>query len=118
MVAAFLLVPLGFALKYGVTGRAGPWAGCYGAAVVYEMFWVLLAGAAWPRVAAWRLAALVFILTCGLEFLQLAHPPVLESVRATWWGAALLGTAFDPVDFPHYALGVALGALLVGRLRR
>lgn len=118
LVAAFLLVPLGFALKYGVTGRAGPWAGCYGAALVYEMFWVLLAGAAWQRVAPWRLAALVFVLTCALEFLQLWQPPFLTAVRATWWGAPLVGTVFDPMDFPHYALGVAAGSLLLGRLRR
>lgn len=115
---ALLLVPVGFGLKYGVSGRAGAWAGSYGAAVVYEIFWVLLAGAAFPRAPAWRLAGVVFAATCGLEFLQLWHPPGLDAIRATWWGAAGLGSVFDPMDVPHYAAGAALGAALLARLRR
>jgi hypothetical protein len=52
----------------------------------------------------------VFAVTCALEVLQLWHPAPLEAVRGTFLGRTLLGTTFVWWDFPHYALGCALGA--------
>jgi hypothetical protein len=56
-----------------------------------------------------RIAIGVFVVTSLLEVLQLWHPWALEQARATFLGRALLGTTFAWWDFPHYALGCALG---------
>lgn len=115
---AVLLIPLGFWLKYAASGGATGWASAYGAAIAYEVFWVHVAGLMWRRASPWRIAAGVLAVTCALEVLQLWRPAWLQSARATVPGAALLGTVFDPFDFPHYVLGVMLGAALLQRLRR
>jgi hypothetical protein len=111
------LVPSGLWVKFGVNGPLAPWCHLYGAAVLYEAFWVLLLGWIAPRLGPWRCAAVVLLVTCLLEALQLWHPPALEAVRATRAGAALIGTAFDPWDFPHYLAGSLLGALALIALR-
>jgi hypothetical protein len=53
-----------------------------------------------------------------LEALQLWHPTFLEKVRATFLGAALIGTTFTWWDFPHYALGSSIGWLWMRGLGR
>jgi hypothetical protein len=57
-----------------------------------------------------------FIITCGLEFLQLWHPPVLEQLRFTFLGQILLDSNFSWWDFPHYVLGCFLGWLWLRQL--
>jgi ribosomal protein S18 acetylase RimI-like enzyme len=113
-----LLVPVGLPVKFAMPGAVGVWCNRYGAAIVYEVFWVLVAGWLFPRAGAWRCAVFVLAATCGLEFLQLWHPHGLERVRATFLGAALLGRAFDPWDFSHYVAGCAAGAVALAALRR
>ncbi|ODS34777.1 MAG: hypothetical protein SCARUB_00037 [Candidatus Scalindua rubra] len=56
------------------------------------------------RVSAFWVASSVLGITCFLEFLQLWHPPFLESIRSTFIGSVLIGTTFTWWDFPHYAL--------------
>lgn len=102
------VVPAGFALK--VAMPAGSWLHDHGAGALYEVFWILAAYFVWPQERAERrICWSVCIVTCGLEFLQLWHPPFLESVRATFVGATLIGTTFDWGDFPPYAIGSLLG---------
>jgi hypothetical protein len=52
-----------------------------------------------------------------LELLQLWHPPLLEVVRSTFLGHALIGSGFQWSDLPHYAAG-ALVAAGIARLCR
>ena len=52
-----------------------------------------------------RIPLIVFVLTCGLEFLQLYKPPILQAFRATFIGAALIGTDFVWQQFPFYIGG-------------
>lgn len=111
------LVPLGFWVKFGVNGPPAAWCHLYGAAVLYEVFWILLLGLVAPRLGAMRCALVVLAATCLLECLQLWHPATLEAVRGTLLGAALVGTTFDPWDFPHYLLGSLAGALALGVIR-
>ena len=108
-VTLVLLAPLGFGLKHAYAGPAAAWAKDYGAAIVYEVFWVLLVRLIWPRTSAIRAAAWVLAATCALETLQLWQPVWLERIRASVLGAALLGTSFDWFDFPHYVLGCLAG---------
>ena len=113
-------VPTGFALKFWYRGPCVVWAQDYAAGVVYEVFWVALACLAFPKCSAGAVSAGVFVCTCALEALQLWHPCWLEACRATLVGAIVLGTSFDWLDFPHYALGAALGyaaARWAGRAR-
>ena len=81
--------------------------------VSYVVFWTLLFAALIPRIRPALLVVLVFACTCVLEFLQLWHPPWLESMRRTFIGRAVLGTTFDWTDFPPYAVGAALAWLIL-----
>jgi hypothetical protein len=86
--------------------------------VLYEIFWCLLLSLVFPRTRPRNLAVSVFTGTCVLEFLQLWHPPFLESWRHTFVGAGILGTTFGWSDFPYYLVGSALGWLWLYLLRR
>jgi hypothetical protein len=112
-IVLLLLVPAGFLVKFAVPGAFGWWCNLYGAAVLYEVFWVVFLRIVFPRLSPVPCAAIVFVFTCVLEVLQLWHPTWLDAIRATFLGAAVLGTSFDAWDFPHYAVGSALGGLLV-----
>jgi hypothetical protein len=113
---AFAAAGLGFKFYAGV---ARAWFNDYGAGVLYEVFWILVGFFLWPsEKAAARVPIVVFAATCVLEVMQLWHPPLLERIRATFLGAAVLGTTFDWLDFPHYAAGSLLGWVVVRTLAR
>ncbi|MDH3211909.1 MAG: DUF2809 domain-containing protein [Myxococcales bacterium] len=111
-LALAAVTPLGFATKL-YRGPGATWVANYGGGVVYEIFWILLVLAIAPRWPASRVAIGVLLVTCGLEGLQLWHPPALDAVRSTGLGRALVGSTFSWWDFPHYAAGCALGVALV-----
>ena len=114
-----VVVPLGFGLKlyHGANAPGGAALQHYLnnslAGVVYEVFWCLLAFLVWPRRGAIVPICLgVFLVTTGLEFLQLWRPPAphpLAAARATILGKVLLGTTFSWLDIPHYAAGCLIG---------
>ena len=112
-----VLVPAGLATKFYRGPAAGWVAGSLGG-VLYEIFWCLAFLAAMPRAVPAATAGEVFLVTCALECLQLWHPPLLEAIRGTFLGAALLGTTFVPSDFGYYAIGCGLGWLWMRGLRR
>ncbi len=62
--------------------------------------------------AIWAVCSVLGI-TCVLEFLQLWHPLVLESIRSTFIGSTLIGTAFTWWDFPHYFIGCFVSWLII-----
>lgn len=111
ILALCVIVPAGLALKFLYHGPGDVWAHRYGAAVLYEVFWVLVLRLFARDVSPLAAAAWVFSITCLLEVLQLWHPTPLRALRSTFFGAVLLGTTFDPLDFPHYALGCGIGYL-------
>ena len=114
-VAAVVL--LGFILKYLPVSQFGTWPRSYGAAIFYEVFWILLLGTFARGWSAPACAIVVFAATGALEFLQRVHGPMLDGIRGTWLGRALIGSSFDPWDFAAYAAGCAFGAVLLRRLR-
>ena len=103
------LAPLGLATK-AYRGPADQWVRGSAGGVLYVMFFVLLIGLIRPTPRALAVAApIVFAATCLIEATQLWNPPPLESVRGTFLGRTLIGSQFSWSDFPHYALGAALG---------
>jgi Protein of unknown function (DUF2809) len=117
IISALIVIAMGFFFKY-YPGRGYQWLNNYGAAIFYEIFWCLLAfGFFRSRKAVIQIPIWVFILTCIVEFLQLWHPPLLETIRATLIGKLLLGTTFTWWDFPHYLLGSIFGWLWLEKLR-
>ncbi len=108
-----VVIPLSFALKF-YSGPGNWWFNNYGAGVLYEIFWILLAFLFFPsKRSANVIPIYVFIITCILEFLQLWYPAFLETIRSSFLGSALIGTTFVWWDFPHYVLGCLLGWIWV-----
>ena len=56
------------------------------------------------------LCTFAFLFTCAIEFLQLWHPPILESIRATLPGRLVLGNTFSGIDFPAYFVGALVAS--------
>ena len=109
ILSLLVVTPLGFAFKF-YSGPGNGWFNNYGAGVLYEIFWILLAFLFFPsKRSANVIPVYVFVITCILEFLQLWHPPFLEVVRSSFLGSALIGTTFVWWDFPHYVLGCLMG---------
>ncbi len=112
LTALLILIPIGFATKL-YTGPGAWWCNRYAGGILYEMFWILVVLAVWPRFRPVGVATGVFVITSFLEALQLWKPPLLEAVRSTFLGRTTIGTTFDWWDFPHYAIGCIAGILLV-----
>lgn len=108
-----VLVPLGLLTKV-YAGPGSPWVTAYAGGALYEMCWVFLVLAAWPRLSVWMVCASVFLATCGIEFLQLWHPPLLTAARSTVLGQLVLGDTFGWMDFPFYLVG-CVGACAAAR---
>lgn len=104
-----VVTPLGFAFKF-YSGPGNIWFNNYGAGLLYETFWILLASLFFhSKRSVNMIPVCVFIVTCILEFLQLWHPPFLGAIRSSFLGSALIGTTFVWWDFPHYVLGCLIG---------
>ncbi|MGC9504045.1 DUF2809 domain-containing protein [Baaleninema sp.] len=111
-VALVVSVPLGLWTK-AHQGLWQAWVNGFAGAIVYEMFFIFLISFFFPELAAWSIAAAVFVATCALEFLQLWNPPLLAAVREMVIGKLFLGSTFAWWDFPHYLLGGLLGGSIV-----
>lgn len=102
-------------LAYAYWRRELPdWWRASGGGIPYVMFWCALWFVVFPfrkYVVPICIGATAF--TCLLEFLQLWQPEWLMRIRATRFGAALLGSGFAWNDFPPYFIGGFLGAVLL-----
>ena len=114
--ALLVVTTLGFATKL-YNGHGARWFNNYAGGIFYEIFWVLLFLTIWPSLSLVRTAAVVFVLTSALEFLQLWNPPFLASVRSTFLGSALIGTTFVWWEFPYYLICCLLAIVLIGWLK-
>ena len=65
-----------------------------------------------PRTQVGSLTVVVTVVTCGIEFAQLWHPPWLDALRDTRVGGLLLGSTFAWSDFPAYLIGGVVGYAL------
>ena len=119
VVTMIAVATFGLAAKlYPGPGRW--WVNNWGpASVAYVVFFMLAAFFVVPRrELATRIAVGVLLVTCGLEFLQLWHPPWLQGIRSTFLGASLLGTSFSWWDFPAYVVGAVVGCVVLRWLVR
>jgi len=117
LIALAVVTPLGFATKLA-PGLEARWIRFYAGGALYEIFWVLAVLAFRPILSPGRVALGVLAATCALEVLQLWSTPLLDAIRATFLGRALIGSTFSWWDFPVYGLGCALALLLVRGMER
>lgn len=80
------------------------------------VYWVL--ALAHPRMRAAHRLLLALAIAITVEVSQLFHPAWLEAVRATWFGARVLGFGFLWSDLVCYAVGVALAVMVDLRFGR
>lgn len=116
-----VIIPITVAVGLGSKFYPGPgadWANNSLGGVFYVIFWQLVVLFCLPQASIRRIALGVFLATCGLEFLQLWHPPFLETLRANFFARTVLGSSFAWSDFPYYAIGGILGWASLRRLTR
>jgi hypothetical protein len=107
-LALALVTPLGFWTKL-YSGPGSAWVASQAGGFLYVVFWIFAALALFPRLSPLKVAWAVGVATSVLEFAQLWHPVLLERIRSTFLGGALLGATFDWSDFPYYAAGAFAG---------
>jgi hypothetical protein len=111
LVSIGIIVPLGYGVRF--SGWEPAWWPDFLGSLAYEIFWVLLVVLLVPRISLRGAAVGVCLATCGIEFLQLWHHPLLEAARRTLPGRLVLGNSFTWSDFPAYFVGSGLGWLWV-----
>lgn len=114
LIVLFVLSVVGFWMWRCYRGRAENLIRFYISSIVYVMILSVGLFAVQPsKKNVLRIPLIVFVLTCGIEFLQLYKPPILQAFRATLIGAALIGTDFVWRQFPFYIAGAACSYLLL-----
>jgi hypothetical protein len=114
LIALVALSIVGFWMWKCYRGWADCWIRFYISSIVYVMILSVGLFTVLPsRKNVWRIPLIVFVLTCGLEFLQLYKPPILQAFRAMLIGAALIGTDFVWLQFPFYVIGALCSYLLL-----
>ncbi len=108
LLVLFFVVPLGFYTKL-YSDPAHVWVNNSLGGFFYEIFWVLFVFLFFPKTKPLKIALLIFMTTCALEFLQLWHPSFLELIRGDFIGRTILGNSFNWGDFPYYFAGVLVG---------
>jgi len=116
-MALVVIIPAGYYSKI-YSGPAQAWVANSLGGVFYEVFWCLVLAVFFPRTKPLIFAIVVFFTTTCLELLQLWHPSFLESVRSAFVGRVLLGTTFNPMDFPYYAAGCLAGWFMLNVFAR
>lgn len=117
LICLAAVTPLGFASKF-YAGPGAAWVQGYAGGILYVVFWILLAALARPRSSPRIVAGAVLVVTSLLEGLQRSSTPLLDAIRATFLGRALIGSTFSWWDFPHYLLGAVIGAAIVSWIAR
>jgi len=116
-VSLLIIVPLGFSTKF-YAGYGQDWVRNSLGGVFYEIFWCLVIYCLFRRLKIGLIVAIVLAGTCGLEFLQLWHPPFLETLRGHFIGRTVLGTSFSWSDFLYYLIGSGIGWYWLKKLSR
>lgn len=105
VLSLVVVVPLG----YGVRFAGDAWWNDVLGSIAYEVFWVLLGAALWPKLPLRWVAVGVCLVTMAIEGLQLWQNPVYLAIRATFLGRLVLGNTFLWSDFPPYVVGSWVG---------
>ncbi len=103
-----ILVPIGITMKF-YQGPGAEWVSGYLIKIASVVFWCLVFRLVLERPGQETIAAMVFLLACGLEFLKLWDPFVVQILRNSPPGQILLGGDFSWNAFPYYFVGGVLG---------
>lgn len=115
-ISIAIIIILGLSSKK-YQGIGYEWVNDFSGDVFYEIFWCLFISLFYhTKKLINQIPIWVFIVTSIIEFSQLWKHPVLEIIRATFWGKLLLGTTFSWLDFPHYLLGCMIGWLWIKKM--
>ncbi len=107
-----LLVPIGLATKF-YTGINYFWVNNSLSDILYEIFWSLLLFILFPKIKILTNVLIIFIITSGIEVLQLVDHHLLATARSTFLGKILLGTTFVWADFFYYFLGCLISYFIL-----
>ncbi|HHE38036.1 MAG TPA: DUF2809 domain-containing protein [Candidatus Cloacimonetes bacterium] len=116
LISILVIVPLGF-LSNIYQGPFSDWLNDSFGGLLYEIFWCLIIFLFFPKTKPFKIALIVFISTCCLEFLQLWHPSFLEVIRKDYIGRIILGNSFNITDFPYYLFGSLSGWFWILKLK-
>ena len=111
-VSILIVLAVGL-LSRSYRGVASMWVSDSLGGLFYVLFWVLVVFFLWQNARPGRIAAVVLLVTCALEFLQIWHPHFLEVMRRPPVGRAMLGHFFAWSDIPYYFVGAGIGWLWV-----
>ncbi len=117
LLLLIIITPLGFYSKF-YNGPADLWINNSFGGLLYEMFWCLAIFFLFPKFNITFIPVIVFISTSLLEFLQLWHPPFLQTIRQTFLGRTLIGTSFVWSDFFYYFIGCIIGFVILQFLKK
>jgi len=107
-----VIVPIGFYTKF-YRGPLQEWVNYSLGDILYEIFWCIVISVLLPRMKVIRIVLLIFLITSLLEFMQLWHPPLLETIRKTFLGRTFIGNYFVWSDFIYYITGCIVSYFLL-----
>ena len=117
IISIIIIISVGFYTKF-YSGPASGWVNNSLGGILYVIFWSLVFYLIGPKTNPLKIVTIVFILTGMLEFLQLWHPVILESIRSHFLGRSIIGSSFSQSDFFYYFIGAITAYLLIMFLRR
>ena len=117
VISILIITLIGFFSKF-YNGPAKKWVNDSLGGVFYEIFWCLVILLFCRNLKPWKIALIVLLTTCFLEFLQLWHPDFLEYMRSFFIGKTILGTSFGWSDFPYYFIGSGIGWFWIRQLKK
>ena len=103
-----ILIPLGLLTKI-YTGPGSKIINNHLGGVIYVVFFIFLTALVFPQTRAIKIALLVFIVTCSLEFTQMIQTDFLNRLREYFVVYALIGSSFNLMDMPFYGVGGGIG---------
>jgi hypothetical protein len=87
-----------------------------------DALWALMVYLGWafwlPRAAVWRVGLLALATSGLVECSQLYQAEWIHAIRSTMLGHLVLGSTFVWQDLVAYAVGVAIGVVVDGRVFR
>jgi len=103
-----LLDPPGILTKF-YAGPGSSFVNNHLGGVLYVVFFIFLASLFFPKTNALKLSLIVLAITCLLEFTQLIQTNFLNKIREYFVVHALIGSSFNMMDLPFYAIGGGIG---------
>jgi len=117
LLSIIIIVPVGLYTKF-YSGPLADWVHSSLGGILYVIFWSLFIFLFLPATNPFRIAIIVFLATCLIEFLQLWHPEFLETIRGYFIGRTILGNSFSWWDMLHYGIGLVLSAILLRIIKK